>query len=90
MTGPKALMKVLRCLPAKRRSAAGARLPRPRVIAEVRIQTLLQQPCRLRQRLVAQAGLQRFEIEAVVRARGYEPRELFLERRGELLRAGFF
>ena len=64
-----------------RRAAAGARLPRPRVIAEVRIQALFQQPCRLRQRL---------EVEALGRARGYEPRELLLERRGELLRAGFF
>ena len=65
-------------------------MPRPRVVAEVRIQALFQQPCPLRQRLAAQAGLQRLEIEAVGRARGYEPRELLLERRGELLCADFF
>ena len=72
------------------RLPAGARQGGAGVIAAVGVEALFHGPRRQFQRELAEAGLQRLEVDGVRRAGSYEAGELGFDGGGELLRADFF
>ena len=72
------------------RLPAGAGLGRAAMIAEVVVEAPFDRPCGQFQRPLAQARLQRLEVDGVGRAGSYEAGDLGFDGGGELLRAGFF
>ena len=73
-----------------RRLAAGARQEGAGAVAAVGVEALLHSVRRHFQRALAEAGLQRLEVDRVGVAGSYEAGEFGFDGGGELLRAGFF
>ena len=70
--------------------AAGAWQEGAGAVASVGVEALLDGLCRHFQRALAEAGLQRLEVDRVGAAGSYETGEFGFDGGGELLRAGFF